>query len=229
MLTQDGKPLAVPFESKSNWELGEKQLESTRQVIRDTFLYDLWRVLTENPEMTATMSLQLAKERAEIVAPIMGRGQSEFLGPMIHREIDILSEANQLPPPPIELLRSRKGMKIVYSSAMASAMRAEEGTAIMNTISDIAQAANLDKSVIYLMDYHDAMREMAQIRGTPAKLLRSEDQVQALMENAKEEQNQAAAAQMAPQVAMGVKNLAQAAQAAGQVGQGQPAATGVPA
>ena len=229
MMTQDGKPLAVPFESKANWELGEQQLEQTRQVIRDTFLYDLWKALTENPDMTATMSLQLARERAEIVAPIMGRGQSEFLGPMIVREIDIMSEAGQLPPPPIELLRSKGGAKILYTSPMANAMRAEEGTAIMNTVSDLAQMANLDKSVLYLMDFHDAGREMAAIRGCPAKLIRSEDQVQALLEHAAQQTQDAQQAQQAPQVAMGVKNLAQAAQAAGQAGTGQPAAQPVPA
>lgn len=227
MVTQDGKPLAVPFESKSNWELAEKQLEGTRAVIRDTFLYDLWRVLTENPNMTATMSLQLAREKAEIVAPIMGRGQSEFLGPTITREIDVLSEANQLPPPPPELLRSKRGAKIIYSSPMANAMRAEEGTAIMNTINDIAQMANLDKSVLRIMDFHDAAREMAQIRGCPAKLLLSEEQVAALMAQDQQQQQLDQAATQAPQVAMGVKNLAQAAQAVGG-GAGQPGASAQP-
>jgi hypothetical protein len=94
---------------------------------------------------------------------------------------------------------------------MANAMRAEEGTAIMNTINDIAQMANLDKSVIRILDLHDAAREMAQIRGCPAKLLLSEEQVQALMEQDQQQQQLEQAAQQAPQVAMGVKNLAQAA------------------
>jgi hypothetical protein len=220
MVSQDGKPLALPFESKGNWEVAKEQMADTRQTVRDTFLNDLWRTLNENPNMTATQALLLAQEKAELIAPIMGRQQSEFLGPLIHREIDILSEAGQLPQPPMELVRSKKGLKISYTSPMANAMRAEEGTAIMNTISDIANMANLDKSVLYIMDLHDAAREMASIRGVPAKLMRTEEQIQELMEKAQQDQQEAQTAAAAPQVALGVKNLAQAAQAASAAGSG---------
>jgi hypothetical protein len=215
MMTSDGKPLAMPFESKSNWEIGEKQLEGTRQVVRDTFLNTLFQILVQNPNMTATEALLRAQEKGELIAPAMGRQQSEFLGPLIHREIDILSAANQLPPPPMELLKSGKGIRIEYTSPMAMALRAQEGTAIMNTVSDLAQMANLDKSVLQLFDFHEAGREMAIILGCPAKLIRSEEEVQTLMEHAAQVQQDQQAAQQAPQVAMGVKNLAQAAQAIG--------------
>lgn len=229
MVSQDGKPLAVPFESKSNWQLAKEQMMDTRQTVRDTFLNDLWRTLNENPNMTATQALLLAQEKAELVAPIMGRQQSESLGPMIARELDIMSAAGQLPPPPPELIKAKRGVKIEYTSPMANAMRSEEGTAIMNTVNDIAQMANLDKSVLYVIDYHDAAREMAGIRGCPAKLLRTEQEVQDLMENAAQQQEEAAGAAQAPQVAMGAKNLAQAVQALGGAGGGAPGAAAVPA
>lgn len=224
MMTSDGKPLAMAFEGKNNWEIGKEQLEGTRATVRDTFLNTLFQILVQNPNMTATEALLRAREKGELIAPAMGRQQSEFLGPDIHREIDILSNANQLPPPPRELLRWRKGIQIEYTSPMAMALRAQEGTAIMNTVSDLAQMANLDKSVLQLFDFHEAGREMAIIRGCPAKLIRSEDEVQALMEHAAQLQQQQEAAQQAPQVAMGVKNLAQAAQAIG----GGAAAPGSP-
>lgn len=226
MMTGDGKPLAMPFESKANWQVAEEQLEGTRASIRDTFLNTLFQILVQNPNMTATEALLRAQEKGELIAPAMGRQQSEFLGPLIHREIDILSAANQLPAPPMELLRSGRGIRIEYTSPMAMALRAQEGTAIMNTVADLAQMANLDKSVLQLMDFHEAGREMATIRGCPAKLIRSEEQVQILLEHAAEQEQQAQMAQQAPQVAMGAKNLAQAAQAiqaAGGASAGAPA------
>jgi Bacteriophage head to tail connecting protein len=226
MMTGDGKPLAMAFEGKGNFQLGEKLLEDTRNTIRDAFLNTLFQILVQNPNMTATEALLRAQEKGELIAPAMGRQQSEFLGPLIHREIDILSNARQLPPPPMELLKSGKGIQIEYTSPMAMALRAQEGTAIMNTVSDLAQMANLDKSVLQLFDFHEAGREMATIRGCPAKLIRSEEEVQALMEHAAQTQQDSQAAQQAPQVAMGVKNLAQAAQAIG--GAGGPAAAGSP-
>lgn len=222
MMSADGKPLAMAFEGKNNWEIAEKQLEGTRQSIRDTFLNTLFQILVQNPNMTATEALLRAQEKGELIAPAMGRQQSEFLGPLIHREIDILSAANQLPPPPLELLKSGKGIRIEYTSPMAMSLRAQEGTAIMNTVSDLAQMANLDKTVLQLFDFHEAAREMATIRGCPAKIIRSEEEVDQLMQAQAQQQQEQGAAAQAPQVAMGVKNLAQAAQALG-AGGGQAA------
>jgi hypothetical protein len=218
MMTQDGKPLAMPFESKSNFQLADKMLDGTRQVIRDTFLNTLFQILVQNPNMTATEALLRAQEKGELIAPAMGRQQSEFLGPLIFREIDILSEAGQFPPPPIELLRSKRGMRIEYTSPLARALRAEEGTAIMNTVSDIAQISQIDPSAKLIMDMHDAGREMANIRGCPAKLIRSEEQVTALMQHANDQQQQQQEAPNALAVTTGVKNLAQAAAAASAAG-----------
>jgi Bacteriophage head to tail connecting protein len=218
MMTGDGKPLAMPFESKANFQVGEQQLADTRNIIRDTFLNTLFQILVQNPNMTATEALLRAQEKGELIAPTMGRQQSEFLGPLIHREIDILANAGQLPPPPMELMRSGRGIKIEYTSPMAAALRAQEGTAIMNTVADLGQMANLDKSVLYLMDFHEAGREMASIRGCPAKLIRGEDEVQALLAHAAQQQQDLQGAEQAPALAMGVKNLAQAAQAASAAG-----------
>lgn len=227
MMSGDGKPLAMAFEGKGNWELSKELLTDTRGTIRDTFLNTLFQILVQNPNMTATEALLRAQEKGELIAPAMGRQQSEFLGPEIHREIDILDNAGQLPPPPIELLRSGRGVKIEYTSPMAQALRAQEGTAIMNTVSDIGQMANLDKSVLYLIDFHEAGREMASIRGCPAKLIRSEDEVQQLLAHAAQQQQELQGAAQAPALAAGVKNLAQAAQAASAAGGGSPGAPDV--
>jgi hypothetical protein len=222
--------LAQPFKTGGNWQLAKEQLGSTRMVIKDTFLVTLWQILIEDRrDMTAQEALLRMQEKGELVAPAMGRQQSEFLGNMVWRELDVLREAGQFPPEPIELTRSGMGLEIEYTSPLARAMRAEEGTAIMNTVSDIAQMANIDPTVKYVVDFHDAAREMAQIRGMPAKLLRSEDQVQALLEHAAQQQQEQIQATQAPQVAMGAKNLAQAAQAAAAAGGGgAPGATDVP-
>ena len=227
MVSSDGKPLAIPFESKGNFEIQQEMMNEVRTVIRDTFLNTLFQILVQNPNMTATEALLRAQEKGELIAPAMGRQQSEFLGPLIHREIDILEEAHQLPPPPVELLRSRQGWTIEYTSPLARALRAEEGSAIMNTVQDMGVMAQLDPTVKQIMDLHEALREMAIIRGCPAKILRSEEEVDTLMQHAQEEQEQAGALQALPQVSMSAKNLAQAAQAASAAG-GSPGATSVP-
>ncbi len=227
MVSQDGKPLAIAFESKGRFDVGKEIQGDTRATIRDTFLNTLFQILVDNPNMTATEALLRAQEKGELIAPAMGRQQSEFLGPIVHREFQLLMDAGQLPPVPDPLKRSGRGLCVIYTSPLARAMRAEEGTAIMNTVADLAQMANLDKTVLFTLDFHDAAREMANIRGCPAKLLRSEEQVQDLLEQAAQQQQQSAAAAQAPQVAAGVQKLASAAQLASQAG-GSPGAPSVP-
>jgi hypothetical protein len=214
MVSADGRALAIPFESKGRFDVGEKLHERVDGAIKDTFLNTLFQILVQNPNMTATEALLRAQEKGELIAPAMGRQQSEFLGNLVTREYNLLLTANQFPPMPVKLAKSGRGCVPHYTSPMARAMRAEEGTAIMNTVADLAQMANLDKTVLFLMDFHDAGREMAAIRGCPAKLLRTEEQVQDLLEQASQQAQQNDAAQQAPQVAAGVQKLASAAQIA---------------
>jgi len=228
MATSDGKPLAMPFVSGANWQIGEGLHEKVNASIRDTFLNTLFQILVDHPNMTATEALIRAQEKGELIAPAMGRQQSEFLGPLIRRELDLLHHAGQLPPPPKELYESGQGLSIIYTSPLARALRAEEGTAILNTADDIARFSQVDPSVKYIMDTHLATRRMADIRGCPADVLRSEDQVQQLLEHAADQTSQAGAASSFPAVSQGVLNLAKAAQAAGSAG-GAPPQTQVPA
>ncbi len=213
MLTADGVQLAQPMKIDPNFQVAEKLMDMEATAINDAFLTSLFQILVQNPQMTATEALIRAQEKGAMIAPAMGRQQSEFLGPLIVREIDILSKAGILPPPPDALQQSGQGIKIEYTSPLTRAMRAEEGTAIMNTIQAIGVMANLDKSVLNIIDMTDAAREIALINGCPAKLLRSDEQIDELVQ---QQQQDAQAQQLvngAPQVSLAAKNLAQAQQA----------------
>lgn len=228
MMTADGKPLAMPFESKANFKVAEELLEGTRNVIRDTFLNTLFQILVQNPNMTATEALLRAQEKGELIAPAMGRQQSEFLGPLIHRELDILGAAGQLPPPPVELTRNGQGIDIEYTSPLARALRAEEGSAIMNTIQDLGVIAQIDPTVKAIIDTHGAVREMAQIRGMPAKLVRTDEEADEILQQQAEQQQQAQGVAQAPLISQSALNLAKAGQAAASAGT-QGGSAGAPA
>jgi hypothetical protein len=169
--------------------------------------------------MTATEALIRAQEKGAMIAPALGRQQSEFLGPLINRELDLLSNAGALPPAPPQLQRSKGGVRVEYTSPLTRAMRAEEGTAIMNTVQAIGVLANLDKSVLNIIDMTDAARELAMINGCPAKLLRSDEEIDKLVQQQTQQAQAQQMAQQAPQVSMAAKNLAQAQQASAAAGQ----------
>lgn len=185
-------------------------MDQRRKIINDAFLVTLFQILVDSPNMTATEAMLRAQEKGALLAPSMGRQQSEFLGPLIERELDILARAGVLPPMPDALIQAGGLIDVEYQSPLNKAQRAEEGVAIMNTLQAITPLAQINPGVMDVFDPIAIARELAEINGVPAKVLRTEEDIQAL----KDQQAQAAQAQQllqAAPVASGVvKDLAQA-------------------
>lgn len=223
MLTRDGQPLVQPLESKSNFEIGKELMDIESQAIHDPFLTSVMQILAQHPDMTATEALIRAQEKGILIAPAMGRQQSEFLGPEIVREIDILHHARMLPPPPQQLLESGMGLKIEYTSPLSKLMRAEEAQTIATSVQGLSQMAAVRPSVLDLVNWDETGKEFLEASGFPMKLVLDEDKLQQLRA-ANEQQMQAQqVAQAAPGVSTAALNMAKAHQALSGGGNASPA------
>jgi hypothetical protein len=214
-VNDQGQQLVHALQTNARVDIGLDMMEQRRKTINDAFLVTLFQILVDAPAMTATEAMLRAQEKGALLAPTMGRQQSEFLGPLIEREIDILARAGVLPPMPDALREYGGQVEIEYVSPLNRAQRADEGVAIMNTLQAITPLAQIDPSVMSIFDPEQVARELADINGVPAKVMRSPEQMQAM----KDQQAQAAQAQQllaAAPVASGVvKDLAQAQSMAG--------------
>lgn len=213
MVSDDGKALAVPFQTGGNIPLGIELMQEEKGAINDAFLTTLFQILVQNPNMTATEALIRLQEKGMLIAPAGSRLQSEFLGPLIERELDILHTAGQLPPPPRQLIEAGGRYKVEYLSPLNRAMRAEDATAIMNTAQAVGVLAQLQPSVVHVVDWDAAAREVAEINGLPAKLLLDQESVDAIREDQQQQQQAAGLAQAAPGLSQAALNLAKAQQA----------------
>lgn len=187
-LSDAGTPMIQPLNMQGNIPLGIELQDQKRKIIQDAFLVTLFQILVDQPNMTATEAMLRAQEKGQLLAPTMGRWQSEQLGPMIERELDILATAGMLPPMPKALMERGGQVEIVYESPLNRAQRAEEGMAILNTLSAAGSVAQFDPSVVKLFKGQDAMRELADINGMPAKLLYSREEMDQI--NAEDAQQQ---------------------------------------
>jgi len=210
-----GHQVVLPLQTNARVDIGLEMMEQRRRVINDAFLVTLFQILVEKPYMTATEAMLRAQEKGALLAPSMGRQQSEFLGPLIEREIDILSMADALPPMPDELRNAGGMVDVEYVSPLNRAQRADEGMAILRTIESVAPLAQIDPGVLDVFNPEAIVRELAEINGVPMKVLRSREEIQLM----KEQKNQAAQAQQllqaAPVVGEVAKNMAQAQAIAG--------------
>lgn len=227
-LDAHGQPLAVPFESKARVDIGLEMLDSYRKVINDAALVTLFQILVDNPQMTATEALLRAQEKGALLAPTMGRQQSEFLGPLIRRELDILYHSNMIPPPPPSLVEAG-GVKIEYSSPLNRLMRADDGVAILRTMEQLAPLAQVDPKVMRLFDSMRTARELAEINGVPAKVFATDDELAAAQQQDMAQAQAAALLTAAPVAASSAKDLATAASTARNIPPPQPGIGGPPA
>jgi len=206
-LDSQGNQLVKPLITGADVGLTLEMMDKEREIIASAYLLDVFRALVENPQMTATQALELLQERAILMAPMGARIESECLGPITEREIDLLNEAGQLPEMPPELIEAQGEFKIEYTSPMRRAMRAGEAIAITRTLEAVTPLAQFDPGVLDVFDSVEIARELADINGVPPKVLRSPEAVQAMKDGRAQQEEAAALLQAAPVAADVAANL----------------------
>jgi hypothetical protein len=209
---RNGRPLIQPFSTGARVDINETKMEQRRAAIDDAFLVSLFQILVETPRMTATEALIRAQEKGMLLAPTMGRQQSECLGPQIERELDLLMFHRILPPMPPELVEAGGEFEIVYDSPMSRMQRAEELVGVQRTMELLAPFAQIDPSVLDIFDRDELARLTAEVSGVPTTVLRGADQVTAIRQQRQQQEEMAMAVQAAQPIAGAMKDAAQANQ-----------------
>lgn len=211
-----GQPLihALPT---GNLQIGKEAMDDERSLINDAFLSSIFQILTETPQMTATEVMERTREKAILLAPTIGRQQSEYLGPMIDREIDLLSRQGLLPPMPQALIEARGHYKTEYDSPLTRAQRAEEASGLMRTLESALQVVNItqDPSPLDHFNWDIIMPEVSDIQGIPYKWMNSIDQIQKIRAQRAQDKQHAQMTQAAPAAAAMISANAKAVAARG--------------
>lgn len=207
---QNGRPMAIPFQTQGRVDIGLDMMNQRREAINDAFFVTLFRILVEEPQITATEAMLRAQEKGQLLGPPMGKIQSEMLGPVTEREIDILEMSGALPPKPQKFLDSGRHVSIKYQSPLNQAQRAGVGVGILNAIQAVAPLAQVDPSVMLRFDLEGMAQELADINGVPAKYIRSDEAITALKEQAAQAAQAKQLLAAAPVAASAAKDFAQA-------------------
>lgn len=219
-LDAQGRPLVRPMEGTQNLPVSLEMQESERGVIRDSLFIEIFNILKENPQMTATQTLQLVQERGVLMGPAGGNLQSSY-GALTEREIDLMSQIgggrwleSQIGPMPPALRDAGGAYEIQYDAPINRAQKAEEGIAISQTLEAAAAFAQFDPNALKPFKIPDMMRGLAEVRGLPAKYLKTPSEEQAEDDQAARQQEMAELLAAAPILAGTAKDLSQAQAAA---------------
>lgn len=215
-VSADGRALvhALPV---GNIAIGKELMDDERAIINDAFLVNIFQILVENPQMTATEVMERTKEKAILLAPTIGRQQTESNGPMIERELDLLTEQGLLPPMPPALLEAKGDYTIEFDSPISKNQRAEEAAGIMRTIQTALEVVNVTQNPepLDFFNWDIIIPEVAQINSVPNRWMKSLEQVANLRQGRAQEMQDQKEIQAAPAAAAMMKAQAVSKKQAG--------------
>jgi hypothetical protein len=179
-INERGQVLAQSLAPQGDPRVGLEMMEQRRESINRSFLITLFQILVETPRMTATEALLRAQEKGALLAPTIGRQQSEFLDPLITRELDILEMSGMFDDMPEALAAEGGILEVVYDSPLTRAQQAEEGVGIMRTLEAAGLMAQYDEGEsIRTIDAPWTLRKLAQINGAPVRMMRAQEEIDA--------------------------------------------------
>ncbi len=192
-----------------NLAAGQELMDMERKVINDSFLVSLFQILVDTPAMTATEVLERAREKGALLSPTMGRQQSEMLGPMIERELDLLTQQGLLPELPPALIEAEGEYEIEYDSPLSRSQRSEEAAGWLRTLEAAIAYANTtqDISVLDQFDIDVIYPALAEINAVPASWMRGQEAVDQMRQQRSQQQEMQQMVEAAPAAAGVMKQL----------------------
>ena len=144
-------------------------------------------VVTENRNMTATEVLQRQEEKMRILGPVLGRLQSELLSPLITRVFNILLRNGLFLQSP-DILQQQE-LKIEFVSPMALAQRGQELQSLMRGLEIFGSLAQTMPVMDYI-DENGLVKNIIDILGLPAKVIKSDAEVEQIRADRAEQEAQ---------------------------------------
>jgi len=108
-----------------------EDIAQLREQILRTFFADIMR-MTDRANMTATEVVQRTSEQMRLFGPLIGRLESEMLGPLVERVFGILTRMGVLPPPPQQM--QDKEFTVEYVSPIATAQKQQASAGILQAM-----------------------------------------------------------------------------------------------
>ena len=180
------------------------QENQRREAIQKTFHIDQLMISSQR-SMTATEVVQRNEEKMRILGPALSRLQSELLQPMILRVFNIMLR-NKLFLVAPEVL-SNQEIDIEYVSPMALAQRSQELQSLVRGLELFTQIGQIAPVQDYI-DENGLVKNIINLLGLPAKMIKSDAQVMQVREQRAAAQAQQAQMMQAMQEAQMAKDAA---------------------
>ncbi len=205
-VNDQGQLLAKPLVSGINPAFGQEMMEQRRGSIRQGLFVDLFQILVNAPNLTATEALIRADEKGQLLGPI-GTNLQRGLATLVDREMGIVGRMGAFrPDAPFALPETIQGKEFSpnFTSPLDRARRSQEVLGIQRTIEGMIPIAQVDPTVMEVFDFDAIARITSEVNGAPAAIMKDPETVKAARaqrEQAQQLQQQLGAGQQVADIA----------------------------
>lgn len=208
-----GAEAPMVLEHKGNLNFGLEQTNQKREYIRKCFHTEWFKRFKKNREQSAHEVMDDREEMLRFLAPMLGRQQTELLGPMIQRTYTLLNDRGYIPLAP-QSLRGRY-LNISYISPAARAQTGAKADRMGQFMQDVLPMSQIKPEILDAIDMDKMLDMYAKIRGFPRSIIRTPQDMAQIRDDRNKQQQMAQMAQIAEPASKSIKNLADASKIQG--------------
>lgn len=208
-----GSQFPKALELGGNINASTEDIKMQRDDIGKAFYNDIFestdygnRERVTGQEVQVDQSSKLRK-----IAPVTGRAEIEFLGPLIRRVFGVLQRAGKLPPMPQALVG--KKLKIEYLSPASQALRGIKAQNTLKFIQTVIPYLQYDPQILDSLDMDKVIVTTGFAMDIDRDAVRSDSDVAAMRKQRADQQQAQQQSEQAMNATQGIKNVAQARQA----------------
>ena len=202
------------LDHKGNIQVGRDILLDVQETIKRAFFVDLFLLLADRKNMTATEVQERVEEKMLILGPAIGQLQNELLQPVISRTFNILLRSGRLGDPPQALLNN-PDYRVEYVSVLAKAQKFSEARSVMGFVTSIAEISKVYPETVDKLDADAVVDKIAEVTGQDPALLRDDKAILKLRGERQQQQEIANKLALAQQGAEVVKTGGEAVKTMG--------------
>ncbi len=180
--------------SGGNWQFADSRIAQYHGTIRRILMADQLQP-QDGPAMTATEVHVRVNMIRQLLGPIYGRLQAEFLAPLVERCFGLAYRAGIFGEAPASL--GGQNFRVKYNNPLARAQKMDDVGAIERFNANLMQLAEAAPSAFDNVDFDLQVRALAEGLGMPMNTMRTSDQVAELRDA--REKREAAQAEAAEQ------------------------------
>ena len=184
-----------------DFNVGEAQIIRLQQQIRRGLMTDSLNPDQQGTPATATEIRARTRRVRQILGPVFGRMQREFLAPIVERVYNLCVRSGEIPPAP-EAIANLEILPI-FNNPLSRAARQDDIDAMDQLEGYLGSVAQIDPTILDKYDGEKALDIRADILGVPNEVLRAAIDVEQIRRQREEQQQQLQQQLLAQQGAQG--------------------------